>query len=125
MRVLLDTHILLWALTGSKRLGAFKDVILDADTDVFISAASWWELAIKIGLGKLDADLTNLRKASTQSGFLALPVHDYHTDALLKLAPIHRDPFDRMLIAQAITEPMRLLTADKILADYNDLVWSL
>ncbi len=125
MRLLLDTHILLWALAGDKRINAVREIILDDDTEVFISAASWWELAIKIGLGKLDADLKELRHASQVSGFRELPVLGSHTEALLNLSPIHKDPFDRLLVAQAITEPMRLMTADNTLQPYSELVWTI
>jgi PIN domain nuclease of toxin-antitoxin system len=125
MRVLLDTHIALWALAEPARLDrSITDLILADETDAYVSAASWWEVAIKIGLGKLPADLVRLRTAASQdAGFIDLPVHGYHTEVLLDLAPIHKDPFDRLLIAQAIAEPMKLLTADSQLAQYSSIVW--
>ncbi len=125
MRILLDTHVLLWTLAGSDRIKSVSELILADDTEVYVSAASWWELAIKIGLGKLPANLLELRAASVESGFIELPVAGRHTEALLQLSPLHRDPFDRLLVAQAITEPMRLLTADSMLAKYSELVWAI
>ena len=125
MRILLDTHIALWVFAGDKRINSVSNVILSNETEIFISAASWWELAIKIGLGKLDADLKELRWAAKESGFIELPVKGEHTEALLQLPPIHKDPFDRLLVAQAITEPMKLITADNKLSDYSELIWKI
>lgn len=124
MRLLLDTHIVLWALVEPSRINdTAKEAILSTDSEVFVSTASWWEIAIKIGIGKLSADLHTLRDATQNSGFKELPVLGYHTEALLELKPLHKDPFDRLLVAQAISEPMRLLTTDGQLAPYTDLVW--
>lgn len=125
MRIILDTHVALWIFAGSPRIEPIKDTILSTDTEIFISAASWWELAIKIGLGKLEADLKELRWAAKESGFLDLPIRAEHTEHLLQLPPIHKDPFDRLLVAQAIGEPMRLLTADGKLESYSELVWKI
>lgn len=125
MRILLDTHVVLWTLAGSTRIEPVRDVILSPDSHIYVSAASWWELAIKIGIGKLQAELAELRQAAKDSGFIELPVTGEHTEALLQLAPIHKDPFDRLLVAQAITEPMKLITADDKLASYSELVWKI
>ncbi|RDH41765.1 type II toxin-antitoxin system VapC family toxin [Zooshikella ganghwensis] len=125
MRILLDTHIALWVFAGDKRINSVSNVILSNETEIYISAASWWELAIKIGLGKLEADLKELRWAARESGFIELPVKGEHTEALLQLPPIHKDPFDRLLVAQAITEPMKLMTADNKLDDYSELIWKI
>lgn len=122
MRLLLDTHVLLWTLADSPQINAVRDLILSNETEVYISTASWWELAIKIGIGKIDVDLGMLRAAAAESGFIDLPVLGAHTQTLLTLPLLHRDPFDRMLIAQAISEPMRLITNDKILSAYTNLV---
>ena len=122
MRILLDTHILLWVLADSPQINKIKPLILSSDTEVFISTASWWELAIKIGIGKIDVDLGILRAASADSGFIDLPILGAHTQALLTLPQLHRDPFDRMLIAQAISEPMQLITNDSALSKYSSLV---
>jgi len=122
VRLLLDTNVLLWTLTGSPRINNVKDLILSVDTEIFVSTASWWEIAIKTSIGKLDADVQMLRAASGQSGFLELPVLGVHTETLAKLPMLHRDPFDRLIVSQAITEPMRLLTSDSELEAYTSLV---
>jgi PIN domain nuclease of toxin-antitoxin system len=93
--------------------------ILSAENQVFVSVASWWELAIKIGLGKIFVDLGELREAVRLSGFKELPVLGTHTEHVLALPPIHKDPFGRLLVAQAYAEPMRLLTANARLAAYG------
>ncbi len=122
MRLLLDTHIYIWAVMGSRRLTrSARAMIRDADS-VFVSAASIWEAAIKAGLGKLDADAGLLASEIEPSGFIELPVRAAHAAMVAKLPDIHRDPFDRLLIAQAIIEPLRLVTSDESLAAYSDLV---
>jgi len=123
MRVLLDTNVLLWTLAGSPRALPARDLILDSTTDVFVSALSWWEIAIKVGTGKLAIDLPRARKKADESGFLELPLKGSYAEVLLTLPVLHRDPFDRMLIAQAIAEPMRLITGDAQLAAYSELVY--
>ena len=125
MRVLLDTHVVLWVFAGAKRIEPIRDVIIADDNDIFISAASWWELAIKIGLGKLDSALGVLRQAARDSGFIELPVTGEHAEALMSLPPLHKDPFDRLLLTQAIVEPMKLITADEQLGQYSELVWKI
>lgn len=122
MRLLLDTHVLLWSLADDPRIADIEARLLDEANEVFFSVASLWELAIKIGAGKLDLDVDELRRAALQSGFTELPVLATHVQALLSLPPHHRDPFDRMLVAQARAEPMRLLTADRLLVRYGDHV---
>ena len=122
MRILLDTHILLWTLADSPQISNIRDLILANETEVYISTASWWELSIKIGIGKINVDLGMLRAAAAESGFIDLPVLGTHTQTLLTLPLLHRDPFDRMLIAQAISEPMRLITNDQVLREYSNLV---
>lgn len=122
MRLLLDTHVLLWTLAGSPRIEPLREKILSAETEIFVSVASLWEIAIKSGLGRLEVSVSAIRKAIEESGFVELPVMGHHTEQLIKLPLLHRDPFDRLLVAQAISEPMRLLTADKILLDYSELV---
>ena len=122
MRLLLDTNALLWALTNSPRIVAVKDLLLAGESEVFVSAVSWWEIAIKTRIGRLDADLQILRAASQESGFLELPLLGAHADVLATLPNHHNDPFDHMLVAQAIAEPMRLITGDGILSKYTPLV---
>lgn len=122
MRLLLDTHIVLWTLIGSPRIASVQDLILSDETEVFVSVVSWWELATKIAIGKLDADLSVLRQTAKDSGFFELTVRGEHTEVLVNLPLLHRDPFDRMLVAQTMVEPMKLITADAVLRKYTDLV---
>jgi len=122
MRILLDTHIYIWALAGDRRLKKHaRKLILDAET-VFVSVASLWEAAIKVSLGKLDADVELLASNIEPSGFLERPIGARHAVQTRLLPLIHRDPFDRMLVAQAICEPLRLVTVDADLARYTNLV---
>ena len=121
MRVLLDTHLLLWALGAPARLpAAARRVIRDAD--VYVSAASIWEISIKVALGKLRADPHEVLAALEPAGFLRLSISAEHAARVASLPPIHRDPFDRLLVAQALVEPMRLLTDDTVLGGYGEIV---
>ena len=122
MRLLLDTHIFLWVVTGNSALKSPARRIIEGADQVYVSAASIWEIAIKSRLGKIDAELGGLVEAIEASGLVELPVRAMHTAGVAKLSLHHTDPFDRMLIAQAIAEPLRLLTADAMLAHYSDLV---
>ena len=122
MRLLLDTHIYLWVLKNDPKLTANARHLIEIADGVFISSASIWEMAIKANLGKLEADIDAMVEQITLCGFKELPIHAYHTTWLKKLAPHHRDPFDRMLIAQAMAEPLQLLTADAQLTPYSELV---
>jgi PIN domain nuclease of toxin-antitoxin system len=125
VRVLLDTHLLLWAVASSRRLPKeARSVILDAANEVFYSAASVWEVAIKSALRRRDfnANPAVLVRALAQSGFAELPVTAAHAARVGGLPALHRDPFDRMLVAQSLTEPMTLLTNDAVLAGYGPLV---
>jgi PIN domain nuclease of toxin-antitoxin system len=122
MRLLLDTHVFLWAVTDSPKLSPqARQALHDADA-VHVSAASIWEAAIKARLGKLDADPAELAGAIAGSGFVELPVRASHAAAVARLPAHHADPFDRLLVAQALTEPLKLLTADAVLARYSELV---
>ena len=122
MRLLLDTHIFLWAIKDDRRLSkTTRSKILNA-TDVYVSSASIWEAAIKVKLKKLDADVDQIMEAISESGFVELPITARHAAAVCHLSDIHRDPFDRILIAQAISEPLTFLTADAELRNYSDLV---
>lgn len=123
MRLLLDTHLLLWAAAMSDRLPGQAQVLLeDAANEVYCSAASLWEIAIKLGLRRPDfqVDLPALRAALPEMAIEELPITGSHTEKLIELPPIHKDPFDRMLIAQSMTEPLLLLTNDAILTRYWD-----
>src|SRR3990170_5773497 len=125
VRILLDTHLLLWSVASSRRLpkGA-RSLILDAANEVFYSAASVWEVAIKSALRRRDfkANPTVLVRALAQSGFSELPLTAAHAARVAGLPAIHRDPFDRMLVAQSLAEPMTLLTNDAVLVRYGPLV---
>lgn len=123
MQILLDTHIFLWLISDSKKLKpAAKRFITEADA-VYVSAASIWEISIKVALKKLRANPDDLAGAITQAGLIELPVTAKHaaTVATLPLHPDHNDPFDRLLIAQALTEPLLLLTNDAQLAQYGNM----
>ena len=122
MRLLLDTHVFLWAVAGSPLLKPAARRNIQAADEVYVSAASIWEVAIKARLGKIDVDPAELAAAIDTSGFVELPVRAAHAAAVAGLAFHHHDPFDRLLIAQAMVEPLRLLTADAALAPYSDLV---
>jgi len=122
IHVLLDTNAFLWYFWGSDRIDAVKQLIESEDTDVFISAATWWEIAIKVRAGKLTVDLEELRSYAEEHSFVELPVTGVYMKAYLDLPALHKDPFDHMLLAQAITSPMRLVTGDSFLADYSSLV---
>lgn len=120
MRMLLDTHEFHWVVGGSPRLKpAPRRLIEDAEA-VHGSAASIWEVAIEVPLGKLRANADELADAIERSGFTELPVRAAHGAGVAKLAPHHSDPFDRLLIAQALAEPLRLVTAYGALARYRD-----
>lgn len=121
VRIILDTHLLLWALSAPSKLPARARKLI-ADADVYVSAASIWEISIKAGLGKLSADPGEVLAALEPGGFLELPITGEHAARVKLLPQLHRDPFDRLLIAQALTEPMRLLTNDSALAGYGDIV---
>jgi PIN domain nuclease of toxin-antitoxin system len=122
MRLLLDTHIYLWSVTDDRKLSkAARKLILEAE-EVYVSSASIWEASIKAGLGKLDADVDMLVAEIEASGFLELPVRAIHAALVRNLPDIHRDPFDRLLVAQALSEPLRLVTSDGHLSKYTDLV---
>lgn len=121
MRVLLDTHVLLWALTDDPKLSSKARRLIENAADIYVSAATFWEMAIKVGLGKLDADLDEIREYCLESGFVELPITSEHAIAVKDLEPHHKDPFDRLIVATAISEPMRLLTADTQIAQYTSL----
>jgi len=123
MRILLDTHVLLWAVGMSHRLTAAARVLLeDPDNEIYYSAASIWEIAIKSALGRQDfqIDPVQLLEVMPTVGFVELPVRARHAVEVVRLAPLHKDPFDRMLIAQSRVEPLILLTNDEQLAAYGE-----
>ncbi|PYE90506.1 type II toxin-antitoxin system VapC family toxin [Phyllobacterium leguminum] len=121
MKFLLDTHLLLWAVAKSKKLPpAARSEIENLDNELLFSAASLWEVAIKRGLGRADftIDPRLLRRGLIDNGYLELPVTSEHAVAVDGLPPIHKDPFDRLLIAQSIVEGITLLTLDETVARY-------
>ena len=122
MRLLLDTHILLWWLMGDRRLPkGLAKAVGSPENDVAVSAASLWEIVIKHMLGRIDVDLDELLSSVTGDGFSELPVQFRHTLTLQSLPRHHDDPFDRILIAQSIAEGRRLVTTDKSILSYAGL----
>jgi len=121
MKLLLDTHLLLWVAATPDRLSPpAASAVSDPANELIFSAASIWEIAIKQGLGRADftADAGVLRRALLDNGYLELPVTGAHAVAVGGLPPIHRDPFDRLLVAQANVEGVTLLTTDATVARY-------
>ncbi len=119
MRLLLDTHVFLWAVTANRSLKSSAREFLSKADAVYVSAASIWEIAIKAKLGKIEADPASLADAIEVSGFQELPVSARHAAAVAKLPQHHKDPFDRLLLAQAFFEPLRFVTVDGTLAVYG------
>lgn len=118
MRILLDSHVALWWLEDDPALGPrTRDLLVEAD-EAFISAVTPWELGIKRALGKLSMP-DGLADELEAQGFLPLSITAAHAEMATELAPHHRDPFDRMLVAQAQSEDLVLVTADHTLADYE------
>jgi PIN domain nuclease of toxin-antitoxin system len=125
MRLLLDTHVVLWALTDSTRLtSAARDLILDSGNDVYFSAATIWEIAIKHSLARARMPVSGSEAAKlfAEAGYVELRVTAKHAAAVEALPPLHADPFDRMLVAQARLEPLSLLTHDRQLLAYGQPV---
>lgn len=128
MRLLLDTHIALWAIADHPNLGdSARSLIGDPDNMVLVSAVSVWEIAIKHartpdGPNGMPISGTQALSWFREAGFTSLPVSAAHAAALDGLPPLHADPFDRLLVAQAMTEPLRLLTRDRRIRAYSDLV---
>lgn len=125
MVVLLDTHVLLWTLDAPERLPRQIVAQLESpETTVYFSAASIWEIAIKASLGKVDFPYSPevIAQAARDTGFVELPVRAEHGAMVARLPLHHRDPFDRLLIAQAQLLPARLITADAALDPYTELV---
>jgi len=123
MRLLVDTHLVLWAAAKSRRLPKEgRRLLEDSANEVFYSAASLWEIAIKAALRRSDfrVDLALLRSGLAAMDFVELPVSGAHAERLASLPPIHKDPFDRMLVAQSLAESLVLLTNDATLAGYGE-----
>jgi len=122
MRLLADTQIVYWFFFEPEKLPPAARKYLDAASAVYVSAASVWEIAIKVKLGKLKADPERLLHRLAESGMRELPVFSRHTVLVADLPLLHTDPFDRLLIAQAMIEPLRLLTSDSRLRQYSEFV---
>lgn len=125
MRILLDTHVLIWAVAEPKKLpGAIADELSDPSNDILFSAASIWEIAIKYRLRRPEFlhEPNEIADAAMRTGFVELPVRAAVAGLVAKLRDIHRDPFDRLLIAQAAAEPAVFYTADAALEPYSELV---
>lgn len=117
MRLILDTHVVLWWLTDDTTLSSDIKDMIDTELDVFVSAATLWEVSIKVSLGKLGP--ADLPERILASGLRELPITAMHSITAGRLPAIHRDPFDRMLIAQAKTQGLTLLTRDEQIAKYD------
>ena len=119
MRLLLDTHVLLWWASADRHLKKPIHALIASDqNDIAVSAATFWEIAIKTTLGRIDVDVVALNDAAVADGFETVPVRIEHTFPLASLPDLHGDPFDRLLIAQAIVESRRLVTADQTILTY-------
>jgi PIN domain nuclease of toxin-antitoxin system len=128
VRLLLDTHAFLWWVTDDDRMSERAgELIADGANDVYFSAASAWEIAIKAGLGRirLSEDAWSLTPQQLErNAFQALPIHVTHAVAVIALPDLHRDPFDRMLVAQAMSEGLTIVSSDPELARYPvPVVW--
>ena len=119
---LLDTNALIWYFTGSERMKPVQNLFSLPDTHVYISVVSWWEMAIKIRSGKLSINISQLESFVKAYDFIELPLTKDHLPAYFNLPNLHKDPFDHMLLSQAITCPMRFITGDAMLAEYSSLV---
>lgn len=125
MNLLLDTHVALWAITDSPKLPKkAREMIESPRSSVWISAATIWEIAIKHGLGRGDMPVSSqdALRYFRESGYRFLPVEPEHAAAIEELPGHHADPFDRILVAQALVEPMRLMTRDPMVARYGDTI---
>ena len=125
MNLLLDTHIALWAITDDSRLSdAARELILAPEATVWVSVASLWEITIKhaLGRGTMPVSGGEARRYFRDAGYRLLDIRAEHAVAVEQLPSLHADPFDRMLLAQAMVEPMRLLTHDRQLVAYGGTV---
>ena len=126
--MILDTHALLWWLTDNPALSTkVKAILTDAQTNIFVSSASIWELMIKHSLGRLvlpAEPAAFIREQLRENQFVALPIEIEHVLKLLGMPSFHRDPFDRILVAQAQVEKMPIISKDRLLRNYDvELVW--
>jgi PIN domain nuclease of toxin-antitoxin system len=122
MRLLIDTHIFCWWFYEPEKLSREALLLMNEAEETFVSSASIWEVAIKVRLGKMNADPKELFDQIEANGFQELPVWSRHALLVAALPLHHTDPFDRLLIAQAMSEPLHLLTADPQFKQYSELV---
>ena len=125
MNLLLDTHVALWAITDNPKLSQkARELILSPRSNVWISAANIWEIAIKHALGKGDMPISgqDAMRYFKEAGYRFLAIEAEHAIAVEDLPLHHHDPFDRILVAQALVEPMRLMTHDSLVAVYSDTI---
>jgi PIN domain nuclease of toxin-antitoxin system len=120
LRLLLDTHAWLWWLSDDRRLGRrARQALAHPRSEIYVSAASAWEIAIKESLGKLRVVKADLEAEIAANGFVELPIRTRHALVAGRLAPVHEDPFDRMLVAQARVEELAVVTGDPVFAEYG------
>jgi PIN domain nuclease of toxin-antitoxin system len=120
VRLLLDTHVLLWWLSDDRKLPKnARGIIANRDNDVLVSSASMWEISIKTALGQLEIELDDLEDAIARNGFRSLPIGFRHALTAGRLPAVHRDPFDRMLVAQASVEELRVVSHDRVFERYG------
>jgi PIN domain nuclease of toxin-antitoxin system len=122
MRLLLDTGVLLWLMEGNPRLDEKAHVLIDNAIEVYFSSASIWEIAVKARLGKIEVDAKELVEQAREAGLIELAVTARHTVAAAQLPLLHRDPFDRLLVAQALVEPLRLVSGNVQRPMYSELI---
>jgi len=122
MILLLDTHIVYWYFYDDARIPRRALELMNSAEAVYVSSVTLWEIAIKVKTGKMQADVEELLRRMDESGLLELPMSFAHAVEVAKLPLVHRDPFDRMLVAQAISESLFLITADSQLPQYSNLV---
>jgi PIN domain nuclease of toxin-antitoxin system len=127
MKLLLDTHTFIWFVEDDEKLpSSTKNQIEDIDNEILVSIVSLWEIAIKTSLGKLEIsnDIPSMIKKIEMNGFTILPIFPEHTVCVSTLPFHHRDPFDRMLISQSITENIRIISKDGVFGEYDiDCFW--
>jgi PIN domain nuclease of toxin-antitoxin system len=121
LRILLDTHLLLWSLASPGKLSAKARQRIES-SEVFVSAASIWEVSLKSALGKLQADPAEVLSGIEPAGFDQLHITGEHAAEVANLPHLHKDPFDRLLVAQALVEKLILLTDDDTLGGYGDCI---
>jgi PIN domain nuclease of toxin-antitoxin system len=122
MRLLLDTHVLYWSFYEQARLSKRALELIHGAEAIFVSSASIWEMAIKVRLGKMKGDPAEVARLIGRAGFEELAVWSRHASFVATLPMHHSDPFDRLLVAQAMTEPLHLVTVDEQLRRYSELV---